>query len=297
MITGSLTPPTNLHAVASAENSQGANIPLWADTLPHSPRAKLEQNLKVDVCVVGAGIAGLTTAYLLAREGVSVAVLEKNIVGAGETSRTTAHLSNEIDARYTEIERLHGTKGAKVAAQSHTIAIEQIASIIAQENIDCDFIRLDGYLVLAHGHPVDSLHEEFHAAQRAGVEVEQLDHAPFGLNFSSSLRFPQQGQFHPLKYLEGLLKALERCNGKLFENTEVTEIEDGDRPIVKTASGPVVSAKHVVVATNTPVNDRLAMHTKQAAYRTYAIGAVIPDGSVPPALIWDVMEWIFRVPN
>ena len=106
----------------------------------------LDKNIDADVCIVGAGIAGMTTAYLLAREGKSVVILDKGQIGSGETEHTTAHLSNVLDAGYREIEVLHGAKGAQRVAESHTAAIAQIESIVAEEKIDCDFQRLDGYL-------------------------------------------------------------------------------------------------------------------------------------------------------
>jgi glycine/D-amino acid oxidase-like deaminating enzyme len=98
------------------------------------------EDAHADVCVVGAGIAGITTAYLLAKQGKSVIVLDDGPVGGGQTQRTTAHLSNCLDVRYFEIERMHGSEGAKLAASSHTAAIDRIESIIGEEQIDCDFV-------------------------------------------------------------------------------------------------------------------------------------------------------------
>jgi glycine/D-amino acid oxidase-like deaminating enzyme len=121
--------------------------------------------------------------YLLAREGKSVVVLEKNQIGSGETSLTTAHLSNVIDAGYREIEVLHGAKGAQSVAQSHTAAIAQIESIVAEEKIDCDFERLDGYLLFPDGDAHTKLQEEWQAAKRAGLQARKLKHSPFDLKF------------------------------------------------------------------------------------------------------------------
>ena len=103
-------------------------------------------DMRIDVCIVGAGIAGLTTAYLLLKVGKSVVILDDGPVGGGQTERTTAHLSNAIDDQYTEIEGWHGQDGAKRAVASHTAAIDTIEAIVAREGIDCDFERLDGFL-------------------------------------------------------------------------------------------------------------------------------------------------------
>ncbi len=98
----------------------------------------LQQSARADVCVIGAGIAGLSVAYCLTREGKSVIVLDDGRIGSGMTERTTAHLSNEIDDTYMEIERLHGREGARIAAASHTAAVDRIESIVRDEGIDCD---------------------------------------------------------------------------------------------------------------------------------------------------------------
>jgi glycine/D-amino acid oxidase-like deaminating enzyme len=140
------------------------------DTAKRPREAPLEHNTKADVCVVGAGIAGLTTAYLLASGGRSVVVLDSGSVGGGQTERTTAHLGNAIDDRYTEIERLHGAQGAVLAAQSHSAAIAKIEEIAHAEGISCHFERLDGYLFLAPDQGEDLLRQEGEACRRAGLE-------------------------------------------------------------------------------------------------------------------------------
>src|SRR5262249_17222656 len=123
----------------------------WMKTAHLPLQPQLTQDQSANVCVVGAGIAGLTTAYLLAKEGMWGMVLDDGTVGGGQTQRTTAHLSNAIDDRYYEIERLHGTEGARLAAESHTAAIDRIEAIVGEEHIDCEFERLDGYLFVPPG--------------------------------------------------------------------------------------------------------------------------------------------------
>src|SRR5688572_29485856 len=121
----------------------GASTSLWMETttLPQFP--KLEQNTAAEVCIVGAGIAGLTTAYLLNKAGVSVVVLDDGPIVSGETERTTAHLCNALDDRFMNLEKWHGEKGSQLAAESHTAAIDKIEQIVQEEGIDCDFARLD----------------------------------------------------------------------------------------------------------------------------------------------------------
>lgn len=252
----------------------------------------LTEEMNVDVCVIGAGIAGLSTAYELARVGKSVVVLDDGPIGGGMSGRTTAHLSNAVDDRYYEIERLHGERGARYVAESHTAAIDAIETNAGQAGIDCNFVRLDGYLFLPPGESERLLERELRAAHRAGLTgVEMVERAPISAyDTGQTLRFPRQGQFHPLKYLNGLAQAIERHGGRIFTGTHVRSVSDGKPARVETENGPGVSAGAVVVATNTPINDRVTMHTKQAPYTTYVIGARVPRGSVTPALYWDLQD-------
>jgi glycine/D-amino acid oxidase-like deaminating enzyme/nitrite reductase/ring-hydroxylating ferredoxin subunit len=245
-----------------------------------------------DVCIVGAGIAGITTAYCLMKEGKSVIVLDDSQPGGGMTQRTTAHLSNEIDDGYVEIERLHGRSGAQLAARSHTTAIDWIDKIQAYEGIACDFMRLNGYLFAPSDGSNQEIDEEWEAVQRAGLsEVERLDRLPGNLfPTGRCLRFPRQAQFHPLKYLSGLVRAVQQGGGRLFTNAHVIKVESGKQAQLETSQGCIVTAEAVVIATNAPINNMVAIHMKQAPYITYVIGASIPAGTVEPALYWDTLD-------
>lgn len=252
----------------------------------------LTGHTSADVCIVGAGIAGLTTAYLLLREGHTVVVLDDGLCASGETGRTTAHLSNAVDDRYFEIERLHGEEGARICAESHSAAIDRIEAIAREEAIKCDFMRLDGFLFLAPGQSEKLLDDELAATHRAGLPVvEKLARAPLAsFDTGPCLRFPRQGQFHPTRYLTGLVEAITRWGGRVFNGTHVTDVTGGPSAIVKTRTGYQVACDAIVVATNSPVNDLVEIHTKQFAYRTYAIGCAISPGSVERALYWDTLD-------
>jgi glycine/D-amino acid oxidase-like deaminating enzyme/nitrite reductase/ring-hydroxylating ferredoxin subunit len=267
------------------------NQSLWAATAKMPTYSPLKENIRVDVCIVGAGIAGLTTAYLLTQVGKSVVLLDDGPLAGGMTEVTTAHLSNAIDDRYFEIERLHGETGARLAAESHTAAINRIEAIAKNEKIECDFERLDGYLFLSPGEKEEFLDRELAAVRRAGLNgVNKVQRAPLAsFDTGPCLCFPNQGQFHPLKYLAGLAKAIARDGGRAFTQTHADRIEGGS-PARITAGSQVVTADAVVVATNTPINDLLTIHTKQAPYMTYVIGAKVPRGSVAKALYWDTQD-------
>jgi glycine/D-amino acid oxidase-like deaminating enzyme/nitrite reductase/ring-hydroxylating ferredoxin subunit len=266
-----------------------ASTSIWMATANTPSQARLREDIRTEVCIVGAGIAGLSTAYLLGREGRSVVVLDDGLLGGGMTGRTTAHLSNAYDDRYVEIEKLHGAEASRLTAESHTAAINKISEICIREKIDCEFEWLDGFLFAATPDQVDLLDDELAAAHRAGLTgVEKVARAPLdSFDTGVALRFPRQAQFHPLNYLECLTRAIMRDGGRLFSHTHATQIEGGADAHVETSHGPVVNCEVILVATNTPVNDRVAIHTKQAPYVTYVIGVSVPKNSVKRALYWD----------
>jgi len=261
-----------------------------ATDVPELPA--LAHDIRTTVCIVGAGIAGMTTAYLLARAGRAVVVIDDGPVGGGETGRTTAHITASLDDHYCRVEKLHGVEGAKIAAESHTAAIDRIESIASLEDIECDFERVDGYLFLGSGGDRKLLDRELEAARRAGLsDVELIARAPIdSFDTGPALCFPHQAQFHSLKYLNGLARAIIRDGGQLFTGAHAKSIEDGEPAKVTTSDGHVITADSIVVATNSPVNDWVILHTKQAAYRSYVIAARIPRGSVTHGLYWDTED-------
>lgn len=272
--------------------STGKSIPLWMENTPQiKSDGPLNTDMVTDVCVVGAGIAGLTTAYLLLNEGRQVIVVENGQIGGGMTGRTTAHLMSALDDRYYHLEHLFGIEGAALAGQSHRAAIDKIENIIHEEQINCEFERLDGYLFAAPEASVEPIEHEYAAAARAGFEVELLAYAPLAhFNTRLALRFEHQAQFHPLKYLTGLAQVIRNLGGKIFTNSHVSEIDSDGLCGVKTDDGFVVTSSQVVVATNAPINNRFEMPLKQAGYLTYVIGALIPRNSVAKALFWDNLK-------
>jgi glycine/D-amino acid oxidase-like deaminating enzyme len=213
--------------------------PIWTDTTTIPRRQRLDDNVRCDVCVVGAGIAGLTTAYLLACEGRDVVVLDRAGIGGGETACTTAHLVNALDDGYADLERLHGEDGARLAAESHTKAIDQIESIVDDEQIDCAFERLDGYLFTPPGDEVELLDEELAAAHRAGLhDVQLVRRVPWpSFDTGLALRFPGQAQFHPMRYLAGLARAVEARGGRIHTDTSPST---ATTPVPSTSAPPSV---------------------------------------------------------
>ncbi len=279
----------------SPEKTSGFHETFWTDSVDRQKFPALDRDLNTETVVVGAGIAGLSVAYTLAKAGRRVIVLEDGEIGSGESGRTTAHLSNALDDRYLEIEKTFGLEKSRLAAESHSAAIDFIERIVKEEIIDCDFTRLDGYLFLHPSDKVSTIQDEFDATRRVGLPTEILSVVPELANQPGPcLRFPDQAQFHPMKYMNGLCQAILKYGGEILCHSHVDEItKDG-----VWANGFRVMAQEIVVATNSPVNDRVTMHTKQHPYRTYVIAAEIPKGSLPRALWWDTgdmeSKWVAK---
>lgn len=274
------------------QDQREAHVSVWMARTDMPMREPLAEDLHTDVCIVGAGIAGMMTAYELVRQGRSVVVLDDAPRRQGLTWRTTAHLSNALDDGYVFIEQVRGHREARLAAESHGAAIDRLEAVSRDAGIDCDFARVDGYLFLGPNDTPETLDREMAAAHRAGLSgVERLPRAALpSFDTGPCLRFPRQGQFQPLRFLAGLAQAVEREGGRLCMGTRVSDVTGGAPVRVVTTSGRTVTAGAVVVATNTPVTNRVFMHTKQAAYSTYVIGVPVPKGSVPPGLYWDTLE-------
>jgi glycine/D-amino acid oxidase-like deaminating enzyme/nitrite reductase/ring-hydroxylating ferredoxin subunit len=265
--------------------------PLWLDSAKLEKFPPLKGDAEADVVVIGAGIAGLSVAYELVQEGKLVLVLDRGIPGGGMTARTTAHLASEFDDFYHEMIRLHGLELAQECFASQAAAVSRVEHIAKEEGIDCDFARLDGHLFLAPESDPRVLEREYEAAQEVGIAVAWSERAPFaGVDSGRCLTFPGQARFHPLKYLNGLTQVIQKRHGRICGDTAVIEVkEDGDQVVVRTEGGATVRARAAVFATNSPTNDWVAIHSKQAPYRTYAIAGRV-SGQVTDALFWDTKD-------
>jgi glycine/D-amino acid oxidase-like deaminating enzyme/nitrite reductase/ring-hydroxylating ferredoxin subunit len=265
---------------------------IWTDTAVAPDAVPLGHDIEADTVVVGSGIAGLSTAYELSEQGHRVVVLDRGAIGTGMTARTTAHLASISDDGFDTLINVRGEENARLFYQSHSASIDRIEAIQEGLGISCEFRRLQGLLFPKIGGQSSDLDAHLEAARQLGVKVMDNHGLPFkGQEDTRYLSYADQGTFHPLKYLRGLAEAIQKNKGRLYASTTATSTEENDQGVVVGIEGGLrVRARFAVVATNSPTNNVVAIHTKEAPYRTYAMAFLIPRGTLPDQLYWDTAD-------
>lgn len=235
---------------------------------------KLDKNLSVDVAIVGGGMTGITTAYLLAKEGIKVAIIEAGSVLNGTTGHTTAKITAQHGLIYDEFIQHFGEENARLYYESHSRALRWIGSLIAEKQIDCDFAEEDAYIYAVTDEYKQKLETEWEAYQKLGIKGALTQSIPFDIPIKNALVMEKQARFHPLKYLKHLLNEAVQAGCVVFENTTASDIEDpNSHPKVMTRDGHRVSCNHVVIASHFPFFDGLGFYfARMYAERSYAIG-------------------------
>jgi len=270
--------------------------PYWSDSASFPTFPKLERDLAADVVVVGGGITGLTSAYLLAREGRSVVLLERARCAQIDTGHTSAHLTMVTDTRLTELVDAFGRDHAQAVWDAGRAAIAQIDEIACEHEIDCGFEWIDGYLHAPAGHASDADAHSFEAESRLACELgfDATFMATVPIVGGPGIRFHEQARMHPRKYLAGVARAITAAGGTLAEHSEAEEFR-ADRLAVK-ANGHWVRCRDIVIATNNPLvgiastTSASLFQTKLALYTSYVIAGRVPRGLVPDALFWDTAD-------
>ncbi len=256
---------------------------LWIDTAPGDPFPPLRGDLSVDVAVLGAGIAGITAAVLLKRAGKRVAVIEAGRVLRGVTGYTTAKVTSNHNLIYADLVQKFGEEGARIYAESNQAAIERIARFVEEEGIDCDFERKSNYTYTESENDLRSIKEEVRVAERLGLPAHFVYNTRLPFPIAGGIRFDNQAQFHPRKYLLHLAGAVPGEGSHVFEQTRAFDVEEG-RPCRVITDRGVVSAEDVIVATHYPILDRGAFFAKVHPKREYVVCARIDPAQDPEGM-------------
>lgn len=218
---------------------------------------KLEKDTKTDVCIIGGGLTGITTAYYLSKTNLKVVVLEKYRICEHTSGNTTAKITSQHDLFYDYLIQSQGKEKAKQYLESNEQAIENIASIIQEENIDCDFERQDNYVYTLKQDDVIKIKKEVEAVNSLGFPAKFVQDVELPFRTLGAIKFPNQAQFNPSKYVNGLVKIMSQNeNINIFENTKVVDLKNAENSssyMVITEDGNTINAKYVVIASHYPI--------------------------------------------
>lgn len=252
----------------------------WLDST-HAPKySPLEGDAEADVGVIGGGIAGLTTAYLLAREGVRVTVIDSSRIISGVTGFTTAKISSNHGLIYQQLARKFGEDGARTYGQANEAALNFIAETVELEQISCDFRRQPAYLYTERRLELPKFAAEIELTQRLGLPSEPADKIPLPFETAGGLVYRNQAEFHPRSYLLALVDRITEAGGTIYEQTRATDVRGADRKEVITDRG-TIRADYVVVATHYPFLDRGLFFAKIHPKRSYVVAAYMKEPPPP----------------
>src|SRR5438874_7123618 len=272
------------------------NIPVWIDDTPIRKFPKIQKEINVDVLVVGAGVTGITVAYLLKKAGSTVALIERERVASIDTGHTTAHLTYVTDVGLQQLVGNFGKDHAQAAWDAGTAAIDEIEGIVEAEGIECEFARVPAYVHARVGGSLkkeaSSLKKEADLAANLGFEAAYLNSAPY-FNLPA-VRFADQAKFHPRKYLRSLVAKIPGSGSHVFEKSAAGEFDAKKRRVK--VNRIWISFDRVIMATNNPlvglasIVGATLLQTKLSLYTSYVLGARAPSNIIPEALFLDTRE-------
>lgn len=256
----------------------------WRNSVELPKFEQYRDNLEVDVAIIGAGITGLTAAYLLLKEGLTVAIIEAGDILSGTTGHTTAKVTAQHGLIYDELIAHFGEEKARLYYEANATAIKQISDIINELQIECDWTKEDAYLFTNSEEYIKQLENEFRAYEKLGITGELVQSMPMKeVNWKAALRLKNQAQFHPLKYLQQLVSSIVENGGLIFEQTTALDVVQEQSTIVKLRNNRAIACQYVIQSSHYPFFDGLGFYpTRMYAERSYVIAAktkrVFPEG-------------------
>lgn len=234
---------------------------------------KLTEDQTFDVAIVGGGITGITTGYLLAKEGLGVAIIEAGRILTGTTGHTTAKITAQHNIIYDELIDHFGEEKARMYYDANTDALNFIRQMVQTHNIDCDYRDEDAIIYATTDQGQGKIEKEALAYEKLGINHSTVNQIPFDLDITSALVMPQQGQFHPLKYLHKLVKLFIEAGGTIFENSTAIDIDDGEHPQIMLRNGKKVNCQYIVAASHFPFCDKKGLFfARMYVERAYILG-------------------------
>ncbi|WP_027408105.1 FAD-dependent oxidoreductase [Anoxybacteroides tepidamans] len=254
--------------------------PYWRTSVSLPSFPTLTEDIHVDVAIVGGGISGITTAYLLAKEGLKVAIIEADQLLNGTTGHTTAKITAQHDLIYDEFIHHLGEEKAKLYYTACTEALHFIKTIVTEQQIDCDWLEEDAYIYANSSTSLNKLINEWKAYEKLGINGAFVETIPLSIPVKAAIVMKQQAQFHPLKYLVHMVKEITENGGMIYEHTPARDVEQGNTLTVITRNKKRIACEHLVICSHFPFYDGGFYFSRMYAERSYVLGVKI-DGSYP----------------
>lgn len=256
----------------------------WLNSTDETNYPAITEDVSVDAAIIGGGLAGISAAWLLKQEGLRVAVAEADRICQGTTGHSTAKITSQHDLIYAHIVRQFGKELAKQYAEANETAIRTMADLVQEQKIDCDFSWQPAYVYTEQDKYVEKIRKEAETAGELGIEADFLEHLELPIPVKAALKFNNQAQFHPRKYVQSLANLIPGDGSEIFEKTAVVAVEEGGICTVLTRSGKKIRADKVIVASHFPIHDGLGMYfARMYPERSYILG-VRTEGELPQGM-------------
>ncbi|RDY29334.1 FAD-dependent oxidoreductase [Romboutsia weinsteinii] len=255
---------------------ENKNESYWILSSQGKSYKSLKENTKANTLVIGAGITGITTAYLLAKQGIDVVLVDADKIAYGSSGRNTGKVTAQHDNMYSKINKKYGMDVARLYYKANESALNLIEEIIKENKIDCHFERLSSYIFTERDDYVKDIQDEYKICSDIGIDCEYHNKLDIPLDIKAALSFKNQGQFNPKKYLDGLIKVVERLGVRIYEDSPIEDLEKGDVCTARTRDGYTIECKKLVIASHLPWYDGLNLYfAKEDQERSYLIGATL----------------------
>lgn len=252
------------------------NESVWVSTTPDTDYPSLPGDSEFDVVVAGGGITGLTTALLLIRGGLSVAVIESDRVASGVTGYTTAKLTSLHQLKYAKLSQSFGPETARLYGSANQAGLLMIRQLIDELRISCDIETRPAYTYATQKNFVKDIEDEFEAALAAGLPATLMTECDLPFPIEAAVMFHGQASFHPRKYCLAIAEAIQTQGGHIFEMTRALDVKGSGDILLLTDRGNI-KCSHLVIATQIPFFDRGLFFSRTYPQRSYAIAVTVKD--------------------